>query len=384
LPSSAIEYGLSRVACEAKSGVWKDGDHADGIQMWNTVRDGLIQNNNISGKLQGISTFGPPGPSYHERLWLINNAVSLENNQGIKIEVSRGFTRGNSVSGVTTDQKNKVQFDVFGDGTITCENSATGKGLLVGIGSKHAQNCSQVTMPTHPTPPLGVAPTPITTTTPPQTTDPRELVFLPLTPVPPVENPIKDLVVAERPIQPVTVTEALNKLKPIDFSKTLAPGARGEHVTGLQMFLQRLGYYNYPEFTTFYGTLTTQAVKNFQNANSLEQVGAVGPKTRALIESNKDAVVENSVPVLSQTQPTVTALPPVLETSSLSDVISLQRFLNQNGFTITQTGPGSKGRENGVFGPATQNALKRFQGFYSLPVTGRYDTQTREKVRELR
>ena len=44
-----------------------------------------------------------------------------------------------------------------------------------------------------------------------------------------------------------------------------------------------------------------------------------------------------------------------------TDVRDLQRFLNAQGFTVSLSGPGSNGNETTTFGPATLEALKRFQ-----------------------
>ncbi len=46
------------------------------------------------------------------------------------------------------------------------------------------------------------------------------------------------------------------------------------------------------------------------------------------------------------------------------DVISLQKFLNEEGFILAESGPGSPGRETAYFGDRTFSALKNFQTFY--------------------
>jgi peptidoglycan hydrolase-like protein with peptidoglycan-binding domain len=43
------------------------------------------------------------------------------------------------------------------------------------------------------------------------------------------------------------------------------------------------------------------------------------------------------------------------------EVKILQEYLNQNGFRVSQTGPGSPGKETEIFGPATDAAVKRWQ-----------------------
>ncbi len=43
------------------------------------------------------------------------------------------------------------------------------------------------------------------------------------------------------------------------------------------------------------------------------------------------------------------------------NVKALQEFLNQNGFVIAKTGPGSPGKETENFGPATDAAVKKWQ-----------------------
>lgn len=52
------------------------------------------------------------------------------------------------------------------------------------------------------------------------------------------------------------------------------------------------------------------------------------------------------------------------------EVKSLQVFLNNNGFRIATTGPGSPGNETDFFGPATDTAVKRWQKANSLKDDG--------------
>ncbi len=51
-----------------------------------------------------------------------------------------------------------------------------------------------------------------------------------------------------------------------------------------------------------------------------------------------------------------------------NDVKQLQIFLNIHGFTVAKTGPGSKGNETKLYGPATEAAVKRFQAAYAKEI----------------
>jgi hypothetical protein len=72
---------------------------------------------------------------------------------------------------------------------------------------------------------------------------------------------------------------------PSTFTRPLFVGSNGADVSSLQEYLKAEGYYNYPTITGYFGSFTWKAVAAFQYANNLEQVGTVGPKTRALLNS---------------------------------------------------------------------------------------------------
>ncbi len=75
-----------------------------------------------------------------------------------------------------------------------------------------------------------------------------------------------------------------------------------------------------------------------------------------------------------------------------SDVKCLQEFLNQNEFILTESGPGSPGKETDRFGGLTKSAVIRFQEYYKDEVlaplnlkqgTGFVGASTRKKLNEL-
>ncbi|MEA2715136.1 MAG: tripartite motif-containing protein 71 [Candidatus Parcubacteria bacterium] len=63
-----------------------------------------------------------------------------------------------------------------------------------------------------------------------------------------------------------------------------------------------------------------------------------------------------------------------------SDVRLLQVFLNTHHSIISDTGPGSPGRETGSFGPKTRAAVIIFQKDHGIPATGFFGPLTREYV----
>lgn len=74
-----------------------------------------------------------------------------------------------------------------------------------------------------------------------------------------------------------------------------------------------------------------------------------------------------------------------------TDVKQLQIFLNTHNFTVSNTGPGSRGQETTYFGPATYRALVKFQEYYAkdilIPVglsrgTGYFGVSTMKKVNQ--
>ena len=63
------------------------------------------------------------------------------------------------------------------------------------------------------------------------------------------------------------------------------------------------------------------------------------------------------------------------------DVLALQKFLNANGFTIAESGPGSSGNETSTFGGLTRAALAKFQAANGItPSVGYFGPKTRAAI----
>lgn len=144
----------------------------------------------------------------------------------------------------------------------------------------------------------------------------------------------------------------------VSLPRLLHIGMEGADVALLQTILKGWGYYTYPEITGYFGTVTRAAVIAFQGANGLEQVGNVGPLTRARILALTNGAAPAPVPANAITA----AFDRDLALGATGeDVRALQRYLNSAGFVLATDGPGSPGNETTYFGSVTFNALVRFQ-----------------------
>ena len=94
---------------------------------------------------------------------------------------------------------------------------------------------------------------------------------------------------------PTTTPSALNASSTpyyLLFPTTLKPYSKGIWVAILQLHLRELGYFHYPTITGYYGTVTIQAIRDFQKAQGIKPTnGLFGPLTKgamnALIERGK-------------------------------------------------------------------------------------------------
>ena len=135
----------------------------------------------------------------------------------------------------------------------------------------------------------------------------------------------------------------------------LRPGIRGEAVRDLQQRLGRSGLASAPDDTGEFGEGTERAVRAFQSRRSLRVDGIVGRQTwSSLVESGYalgDRLLYLRRPMLRG-----------------DDVGELQLRLNALGFDA--------GREDGIFGDETHEALLEFQRAAGLPADGICGTTT--------
>lgn len=94
-------------------------------------------------------------------------------------------------------------------------------------------------------------------------------------------------------------------------------------------------------------------------------------KAKQVENSIKETQIVNQKPVAQPAEEMAKDLPKFHFTKTLSlgdndpEVKLLQEYLNENGFKIATTGPGSPGHETTLFGKGTKDALIKFQEAYS-------------------
>ncbi len=148
----------------------------------------------------------------------------------------------------------------------------------------------------------------------------------------------------------------------------LYPGLTSSEVTALQNILIKDGYLS-AAATGYYGSLTEAAVVAFQAAHGIQQLGVVGPATRAALNSAQ-----------SSSTTTTTADDGFVFNNFLSvgstgnDVTELQKRLTTLG---VYSGP-----ITGYFGSLTQAAVDQFQGAHGISRVGYVGPTTRAALNQ--
>jgi peptidoglycan hydrolase-like protein with peptidoglycan-binding domain len=185
------------------------------------------------------------------------------------------------------------------------------------------------------------------------------------------------------------------------FTRDLQSGAEGEDVRALQKLLNNLGF-KVSDLgpgapggeTTRFGAATRAALIRFQIAKNISPAfGYFGPLTRAALTGSTQTMAVATPPATPSTNNASAFTRNLYLGDSGEDVRALQSFLNTHGFGVAATGPGSLGNETAFFGPATFNAVKKFQEAYASEIlapqgravgNGVFGPSTREKVNSLR
>ena len=142
-------------------------------------------------------------------------------------------------------------------------------------------------------------------------------------------------------------------------------GSRGDGVKSLQQTIMKAGFTVVGGADGIFGVLTATALKSFQNANGLDTSGVVDDATAAVLAKVGGGTTD------SAHDPTTTTSPLLgLRYGSIgSDVKALQEALIAAGISV-------RGGADGVFGPATQAALKQYQQAKGVSQSGVVDEST--------
>ena len=156
-------------------------------------------------------------------------------------------------------------------------------------------------------------------------------------------------------------TSATPPVSLCSITRDLYEGIIGSDVKELQQYLNNNGFSlaqtgvgSKGRETNYFGSLTKQALVNFQIKNKLNNTGIFDLATRNFLDCGNGAG-ETETGETETNTPSVSLSPLCSITRDLyegiigSDVKELQKYLNNNGFSLAQTGVGSKGRETNIF-----------------------------------
>ncbi len=151
------------------------------------------------------------------------------------------------------------------------------------------------------------------------------------------------------------------------FTSYLKQGSESDEVMELQKVLSKLGFLSVVP-NGYFGPSTLAAVKKFQAAHGLDQLGAVGPGTRLAL--NSLAGTAPSAPALSSVSNSTYVFEHFMGVGDDDpDVLELQKRLVLLGFL--------KAEPTGYYGTGTEAAVKKFQSKHGLPQTGYVAKNTR-------
>ncbi len=154
------------------------------------------------------------------------------------------------------------------------------------------------------------------------------------------------------------------------YTSSLKVGSKGTQVKSLQQFLVTNGQFlNQRQVDGSYGPITGAAITAYNKARANKVQTNTCPTTQATTTGTQTS---NAKYVFTRS---------LKQGDSGADVKALQVFLNNNGFTITTKGAGSKGNEGTFFGAQTKAALIRFQIAKNIkPAIGNFGPLTRGVV----
>lgn len=145
-------------------------------------------------------------------------------------------------------------------------------------------------------------------------------------------------------------------------TRTLSFGQQGIAVKTLQTKLNHLGYYN-GEINGEFDPYTEVALKEYQRKNSLEVTGQADKRiTKHLVQTERDFYMK----------PLMDISDPIQLGEKGKDVELVQKALKFLDYYV--------GELDGIYGPATERAVKSFRSQENLPVKTEVDKKMLEKM----
>lgn len=183
------------------------------------------------------------------------------------------------------------------------------------------------------------------------------------------------------------------------FSSNLSLGLRSDEVKTLQKWLNldpgtqvaSSGVGSPGNETNYFGPATQKAVQKFQlkygvvSSPTEQGYGNVGPKTRIKLSevfSKMPVPSTTPAPIVAQPSGVAMAVSPVFNSdlqrgAQNDDVRRLQELLAKDSSVYPD------GSVTGLYGPLTEQAVRKFQAKYGLPQVGRVGPATRTKLQEV-
>ncbi|AFZ01938.1 peptidoglycan-binding domain-containing protein [Calothrix sp. PCC 6303] len=187
---------------------------------------------------------------------------------------------------------------------------------------------------------------------------------------------------AWRYMLPLALTLAI--FSSINGAFALQKGDRGPSVRELQSDLKQAGFYQ-AAITQVYDVRTEEAVKKFQKSVNLQTNGIAGPTTLGKLEKWRPpaAAKPANKPKVVATQTTKPKLQNVQAKTPVTQAVRRNKVTNPNFIQRGDEGEDVRilqerlriagyyfGNSTGIFGPITEEAVKRFQTAYNLKNDG--------------
>jgi peptidoglycan hydrolase-like protein with peptidoglycan-binding domain len=185
---------------------------------------------------------------------------------------------------------------------------------------------------------------------------------------------------AWRYMLPLALTLAI--FSSINGAFALQRGDRGPSVRELQEDLRQAGFYQAP-ITQVYDTRTEAAVKKFQKSVYLQTNGIAGPTTLGKLANWQPPTAKKPVTQTTVTQSTKPKVQSVSAKVPVSQAVRISKVRNPNFIQRGDEGEDVRilqerlrvagyyyGNSTGIFGPITEDSVKRFQTAYNLKSDG--------------